>query len=237
MTTTTGRSGRRGPYAGTAQRRREIIAAAFEAFSRGGFRGSSLQEIGDAVGMSKPGLLHHFASKEELLQAVLEKREEANQVPAGTQGLDILVHLRETARVDDVTRGTVALFMVTGAEATNPSHPAHEFFVNRYEEVVKLVAAALNEAQIQGDLKQSLDTAEAARLMVGVMDGLLLQMLLNPGMDRLGAFDTYLEQFLAQNAARDYDTLWARVFSNPPRSLRTSTMEAQEPIIALDQTV
>jgi AcrR family transcriptional regulator len=226
VTTVNHRSGPRGPYAGTAERRREIISAAFEAFARGGFRGSSLQEICDAVGMSKPGLLHHFASKEELLEAVLKKREEVNSPPAGTQGLDMLVHLRNVARVDQVTQGAIALFVVMGAEATSPSHPAHEFFVNRYEVVVSAIAAALDEARIQGELKESLDVTEAARLIVSVMDGLQLQMLLNPDMDRLAALDTYLEQFLAQNVAKDYAAIWSRVFSNPPKSLQPNRKEA-----------
>lgn len=210
------RPGRRGPYARTAERRREIIDAAFHAFARRGFRGSSLQEIGDAVGMSKPGLLHHFASKEELLLAVLEKREEMNQAPAGAQGLEMLVHLRKTARVDQVTQGALALFVIVSAEGTNPSHPAHEFVVSRYEAVVTRIAAALEEAQVRGELKESLDTVEAARLFVSVMDGLQIQMLLNPGVDRLAALDTFIEQFLMQNAARDYDSIWSRVFSDPP---------------------
>jgi AcrR family transcriptional regulator len=235
MSTATGQPRRRGPYAGTAERRREIIAAAFEAFARGGFRGSSLQEIGDAVGMSKPGLLHHFTSKEELLQAVLEKREEINRAPADAVGLGMLVHLRKTARLDHVTRGAVALFVVMSAEATNPSHPAHDFFIKRYEATVTNIATALEEARVQGDLKEGLDAAEAARLIVSVMDGLQIQMLLDPQVDRLAAFDTYLEQFLAQNAARDYDALRSRVFSNPPRAPQRNRTEAPETNIASDQ--
>ena len=65
-------------------------------------------------------------------------------------------------------------------------------------------------------------TASESRLRtslrrLSVMDGLLLQMLLNPQMDRPAAFDAYLEQFLAQNAARDYDALSSQLFSDPPR--------------------
>lgn len=235
MSTTTGQPRRRGPYAGTAERRREIIAAAFDAFARGGFRGSSLQEIGDAVGMSKPGLLHHFASKEELLQAVLAKREEVNQAPADAFGLDMLVHLRKTARRDHVTRGAVALFVVMSAEATNPAHPAHDFFVKRYETAVTNIATRLEEARVQGDLKETLDAVEAARLIVSVMDGLQIQMLLDPQVDRLAALDTYLEEFLAHNAARDYGALWSRVFSNPPRSPQRNETEAQETNIVSDE--
>jgi AcrR family transcriptional regulator len=219
-------AGPRGPYAGTAERRRKIISAAFDAFAQGGFRGSSLQEISDAVGMSKAGLLHHVGTKEALLQAVLELREEMIQPPADVHGLDMLVHLRKTARVDNATRGAVALFVTMSAEATNPSHPAHRFFVMRYEATVTAIANALDEARALGDLNQGVDAVEASRLIVSVMDGLQLQMLLHPALDRLAAFDTYLEQFLVQNVANDYERVWRRVFSDPPRAVTSEARSA-----------
>lgn len=56
------------------QRRAEILAAATEAIASKGFRGTSLADIALVVGVSQPGLLHHFPSKEQLLLAVLEQR-------------------------------------------------------------------------------------------------------------------------------------------------------------------
>jgi AcrR family transcriptional regulator len=191
---------RRGPYAGTQRRRETIVAAAFDAFAQGGFRGSSLQEISDAVGLSKAGLLHHFASKEELLLEVLEMREQMNRPPAHIRGLGILTHLRNRAVVDSATRGATALFVVMSAEATNPSHPAHAFFVRRYDRSIRTIAAALDQARIDGELKEDLDAVEAARLIVAVMDGLQVQMLLDPAFDRTAALNTYLDDFLATNS-------------------------------------
>ena len=52
---------------------RQIIEAATVAFARRGYAGASLREIADEVGVTVPGLLRHFASKEELLTAVLDK--------------------------------------------------------------------------------------------------------------------------------------------------------------------
>ena len=65
---------RRGPYAKSAERRRQIVDAAFELFAAHGYRGASLQDVADRVGLSQTGLLHYFPSKRELLIAVLAKR-------------------------------------------------------------------------------------------------------------------------------------------------------------------
>ena len=71
---TTGRE--RGGYAKGRERRDAILAAANEVFATRGFRGASLATIAKRVGMSEPGLLHHFASKEELLLELLKLRDQ-----------------------------------------------------------------------------------------------------------------------------------------------------------------
>lgn len=50
-----------------------ILLAAAQAFSQNGFYGTSVNEIAEAVSIKKPSLLHHFASKEKLYGAVLER--------------------------------------------------------------------------------------------------------------------------------------------------------------------
>lgn len=52
--------------------RSATIAAATRLFAAHGFEGTALQEIADAVGVTKPAVLHHFPSKEHIRQAVLE---------------------------------------------------------------------------------------------------------------------------------------------------------------------
>lgn len=49
-----------------------IVAAGTERFTRYGYHGVSMRELAEAVGLSKPGLYHHVACKEDLLLAVLE---------------------------------------------------------------------------------------------------------------------------------------------------------------------
>src|SRR3954467_9239544 len=51
--------------------RRRCITAATQLFAAHGFDGTSVQAIADALGVTKQAVLHHFASKEALREAVL----------------------------------------------------------------------------------------------------------------------------------------------------------------------
>jgi AcrR family transcriptional regulator len=52
--------------------RSQVLAAATRLFASRGFEGTSIQSIADECGVSKPAVLHHFPSKEDLRRAVLE---------------------------------------------------------------------------------------------------------------------------------------------------------------------
>jgi TetR/AcrR family transcriptional regulator len=52
--------------------RAATVAAAMRLFAAHGFEGTALQDIADAVGVTKPAVLHHFPSKEQVRQAVLD---------------------------------------------------------------------------------------------------------------------------------------------------------------------
>lgn len=50
-----------------------ILDRAAALFARQGFAKTSVQDIADAVGLSKAGLLHHYPSKDALYRSVLEQ--------------------------------------------------------------------------------------------------------------------------------------------------------------------
>jgi AcrR family transcriptional regulator len=54
-----------------SSRREQILAAAAELFSRHGFHGVGIDEIGAAVGVSGPALYRHFRSKDAMLGEML----------------------------------------------------------------------------------------------------------------------------------------------------------------------
>lgn len=50
-----------------------ILMAALTVFSAGGFKGSTIDQIADAAGMSKPNVLYYFTSKDEIYQTLLQQ--------------------------------------------------------------------------------------------------------------------------------------------------------------------
>lgn len=121
------RGGPRGSYAKTDARRQEILKAAFEVFSTSGYRSGSLKDVADKVGLSQAGLLHHFRSKEALLQALLGLPDVESVVLTGyesAKGAELLRGVVELVRYNTTTPGLVALYCALSAEATDPEHPA-----------------------------------------------------------------------------------------------------------------
>jgi AcrR family transcriptional regulator len=141
-------------YAKGRAKRSEILDQATALFGEVGYRSASLREIASRCGISHPGLLHHFPSKELLLVALVRRNAER--------------------------RGIVELFATLSAEATSPEHPAHAYFVERYRNAVALMARAFADAEEDGALAAGVDPESAARELVALMDGLQVQWLLDP---------------------------------------------------------
>ncbi len=66
--------------------RQIILDAALDVFSTFGFRGTTIDQIAEKAGMSKPNLIYYFASKEDLYRSVLEDTLDQWLVPLA--GLD-----------------------------------------------------------------------------------------------------------------------------------------------------
>jgi AcrR family transcriptional regulator len=176
------RSRPRGSYAKTGARRQEILAAAFEVFSTSGYRAGSLKDVADKVGLSQAGLLHHFPSKEALLEALLTLRDEDSFERLGTadaKGMDLLRSVVELTRYNTTIPGLVSLYCVLSAEATDPEHPAHEYFLRRYAWVRDIFSQAFTEVRDQGQLRPGVRPLAATRQLIALMDGLQVQWLLD----------------------------------------------------------
>lgn len=192
-----GSHGRAGYRTGDATKR-QILEAAYEHFSRFGYHGASLRDIAAQSGISHPGLRHHFTTKEDLLLAVLAEREKralATYRPtAGRDGLDSLVALVEG---NVAAPGLVELFAVLAPQAGDPTHPAHDFFVARYERVRGIVRDGIRQAQDLGEVRPGLDADVAATAVIALMDGLQVQWLIAPErIDLPTAVDTGIRSLL-----------------------------------------
>jgi AcrR family transcriptional regulator len=167
------------------RRRAQIIQAAFQAFGAVGYRNTSMLQLAADCGVSRAGLLHHFPTKESLLQAVLEQRElrdnETFFPPAGTRdGLEFLAGLIRLVAYNQANPGIVSLFAVLSAEASDPTHPAHAYFVARYERARVSIQRAIDDLAARKLLRGNVDPGDVAVDLIALMDGLQIQWLLAP---------------------------------------------------------
>src|SRR5690606_32504729 len=63
------------------EKRELILEAALEVFSQHGSRGSTIDQIAEAAGMSKPNLLYYFKSKEAIFVTLIDRLMEAWLAP------------------------------------------------------------------------------------------------------------------------------------------------------------
>lgn len=186
------RQGRRGSYAKGVAKREEILERALDVIAREGYRGASVKELADAVGLSQAGLLHYFDSKEELFTEILRKRDERDSVAFG-------LDLEHPDTMDDVRAGFVGviahnaevpglveLYARVSVDAADPEHPAHQFFRQRSEVLRAVFADAVARRQAAGELTDRVDAVTLARIFQAVADGLQVQWMLEPEIDMAG---------------------------------------------------
>lgn len=165
----------RGEYAKTAQRRLEIIGAAAATFSELGFRDGSLREVAQRVGITHAGIRHHFASKVDLLMAVLEWRDEAALSRARAThpvGIEVLHAWIESTRRNVGNPMLVDLELTLAAEATTPEHPANEYFKDRYKRGTEILVRAFKAIEVDGKLAKGMTPQSAAKLFLSSTLGL-----------------------------------------------------------------
>ena len=173
-------------YAKGRARRARIVRTAFAAFSALGFRNASLVQIAADSGVTRAGLVHHFPTKESLLIAVLEERDRLDHeqffadMAAPIDGLDVLGRFLRLVHANDSRRGIVSLFAVLSTEASDPDHPAHEYFVTRYVNLRRQLRAAFADLADRGLLRPGVQVDGLEIELIATIDGLQVQWLLDP---------------------------------------------------------
>ena len=207
MTTTTAPGAVR--TARTEQTRAAIVAAAHDAFVTRGYRATSLRDIAAAAGISHPGLLRHFATKDELLAAVVDLFERDNE----TEFLERMaaedpgtLAYSELARRNETVPGYLALFAALTGEASTPRHPAHEIMRDRYARLRELSTDAIDEAITQDTVAADRDPGAEAVRVPAAWDGLqLLAQYLPERVDIAETLETYEASLALPVGWRDAD--------------------------------
>src|SRR3954451_7975812 len=141
-----------------SSRREELMRVAARLFAEQGYQGTSLADLAEELGIQKPSLYHHIASKEDLLWEVAVEgarafHEALDAVPAGAPAaerirLALRAHLAVVAGQLDVAPVFVREWRYLEGER-------HELFLaerRRYEERIReLFRAELEESQLRTD--------------------------------------------------------------------------------------
>jgi TetR/AcrR family transcriptional regulator, transcriptional repressor of aconitase len=173
-------SRRRGPYASTPARRAEIVRAASASFAEHGYERASLRDIAARANVTHAALLRHFATKDDLLLAALAQRDAddadlarsimQSQVPRERVLSGIL---QEEFAHPEHLRNWLAITIA----ATNPTHPAHDFFIARRERMRQHFTSKRLATTQDSD---ELSAADKVTMVLAMIDGLRIQFLLDP---------------------------------------------------------
>ena len=141
----------------TSEARERILATAYELFSHRGIRGVGVDEIIDTAGVAKATLYRHFPSKDDLVLAFLQRREDV-----WTHGW---VEREARRRADDPDDQLLAIFDVFDEwfhsddfEASvfinvlfemGPSHPTGQASIHYLENLRSVVATMAAQAGLR----------------------------------------------------------------------------------------
>ncbi|MGO4256413.1 TetR/AcrR family transcriptional regulator [Marmoricola sp. RAF53] len=181
--------------------RARIIEIAFEHFAANGYRGASLAKIAAEVGISQPGLLHHFPNKSALFMAVLLERDARDLEAADMRVEDIadltldelLDFFERIVQHNTENRNMVQLAHLTAAEATGPDHPAHNWVVLRMGYFREICAIAVQKEIDAGNVRDDIDPHAVATMLIAASEGLENQWLVDPSVDLAGSFGLFAQ--------------------------------------------
>jgi AcrR family transcriptional regulator len=163
------------------QTRDRIVAAAARLFYDEGIRAASVDAIAEKAGVTKKTLYYHFRSKDELVAAYLESRDQPtldlyarwfNETP-GSAADKVRGLFAEFARTADTSKWKGCGFQRTAAELANtPGHPALKAGASHKKRFEAWLADAL--------AREGIANAKAvARSIVVLLDGASAVMLVH----------------------------------------------------------
>jgi AcrR family transcriptional regulator len=76
-------------------RRRQLLRVAIDVFARNGFSGTKTKDIATAAGVSEAILFRHFATKEDLYHAILDLKEDTDDLDQKNRDLQALMDARD----------------------------------------------------------------------------------------------------------------------------------------------
>lgn len=182
---------RRRDPARTEARRHQILDAAAACFRLRGFRGASMSEISKAAAMSTGHIYHYFASKEAIVEAIVERDQIhglaiIEQLKSSADVRAIIIEGGVEAMVERPGKTDAALMMEIYAEAAR--NPLVASIVrNSCDKVRASLLEALRKCQDQGTIDPEADAEDLRRILFIAYDGLTANLALYSDTDKADA--------------------------------------------------
>jgi AcrR family transcriptional regulator len=174
-------------------RRQRILSVAERLLARNGWRNTSLAQIAKEAGVTPAGLLHHFESKEQLLNAVLDARDADDEIHADYRSGDLVVELSRVPERFDRAPELIGTFTVLLVENIAPDAPLHDRLHKRYRDAVDIITAIIIRGQESGQYRPDVDAAGKAVEILAFIYGMETLWLLDPSIRLTEVFKGYAE--------------------------------------------
>ncbi|MFD5864193.1 TetR/AcrR family transcriptional regulator [Agromyces sp. NPDC127015] len=194
---------RRGPYASTPARRAKIVRAALASFAEHGYERASLRDIAARAELTHAALLRHFSSKDELLLAALAQRDDDDEEMARRimQSRVPAEQVLSSVLADEFSHPEHQRnWLAVTVAATNPDHPAHDFFIARRERLRQHFSSGRLATAHDGE---EVTADDRITMLLAMIDGLRIQALLDPSRATLPLLETFMRTIITDDDARD----------------------------------
>lgn len=188
-----------GAQAGAATRAK-IIRNGMDLFARQGFHRTTLAQVANAAGTTRPGLIYHFGSKADLLAAVLDERtrqtlSEADgvEIDAGADltqldltDVDLAYALQIVDRIaarNAGQRGLVQLAHVCALESVGGVPVAAAWARERHRRIRAMIATATRNSIERGSVPADTQPEQIAALLIAAFEGMENQWLVDEDFD------------------------------------------------------
>ena len=187
-------------------RKKRIIEVATSMLARNGSRGTTLGDIAVAVGVSQAAVVYHFGTKEELLHAVLDYRDQFEDTQLWRMGPDpglrIFDIISGIVRSWDDHPDIVGLLAVLLAENVADDGLLRPRLRRNYQLTVDRIAGTLGNAQERGEMRADVDPRLAAIEILAFLSGLELAWLVSPDIPAAQTASSWAASQVAQLRAR-----------------------------------
>jgi AcrR family transcriptional regulator len=163
------------------EQRAAIRSAAWRVFSARGVKGTGLEHVARQMGVGRSSLYHYYPDKDSLVRDLTEellREEERAFLEAVKRAGGVL------ERIDRLADELTAVFsdwLAVGPMFLDLRHLGEDRFRRFYRKARKLLADLIAEGQQSGEVSPYLHSRIASSAVIGMIDGLLLQYLIEPG--------------------------------------------------------